>query len=194
MRWVIGIDEAGRGPLAGPISVGAVAIPIEQNKWSLWKELKDSKKLSEKQREIWFEKIKTSDVLNSVAMVRASTIDRVGIVRSAVMATKRCIQSLSMDPNDTKVFLDWGLSAPDEWTQEQFVKGDERFPAIALASIVAKVSRDRHLCALARQFPEYDFDKHKGYGTKAHYDAIRQHGACSVHRHTFLGNACPNTN
>lgn len=185
MSWIIGIDEAGRGPLAGPIAVGVVAMPVEKNEWRHWIGLKDSKQLSEKQREIWHAKIKISDVLHSVAIVGARVIDRVGITHAASVATLRAIARLGLKPNEAVVFLDWGLMIPDIWQQKQFVKGDENIPAIALASIVAKVTRDRYMCQVAKKFPRYGFEQHKGYGTRAHYDAITLHGTCPLHRLSF---------
>jgi len=186
MRWVIGIDEAGRGPLAGPIAVGAVAIPVQKNEWKFWEGLKDSKRLNEKQREYWFEKLWTSDVHSSVSLVGAAVIDRVGITRAAQTATMRSIMRLALTPEQATVQLDRGLSVPSIWQQEQLVKGDERIPVIALASIVAKVTRDRHMIRLAKQFPAYGFERHKGYGTHAHYLALDRHGPCTLHRQTFL--------
>jgi ribonuclease HII len=186
MLWVIGIDEAGRGPLAGPISVGAVAIPIEKNNWKFWQGLKDSKQLSAQQRSLWFQKIKEADILHAVAMVGARIIDKKGIVYAAQIAVTRSIHRLHISSKEAAVLLDWGLSAPDIWEQERFKKGDERIPAIALASIVAKVTRDHHMTRLAKKFPEYHFERHKGYGTRAHYDALARHGSCNIHRRTFL--------
>lgn len=186
MEWVIGIDEVGRGPLAGPIAVGAVALPVAQNDWKFWEGLRDSKQLSEKQREAWYLKLKEAGTRYSVSMVGAEVIDESGLTQAAALAARRSIGRLDLKSIEANVLLDWGLSAPPEWQQEKFVKGDERFPVIALASIAAKVTRDRYMCLMAEKFPGYGFEKHKGYGTSAHYSVIALNGVCSLHRRTFL--------
>lgn len=190
MRWVIGVDEAGRGPLAGPIAVGAVAIRMERNEWKYWNGLKDSKQLSEKAREEWLVRIKRTpdrEIRYACSMASARIIDREGIVRAAKQATARAIKRLGLSPKDTAVLLDRGLSAPDAWEQEQYTKGDERIPVIALASVVAKVTRDRVMVRLGKKHPEYGFEVHKGYGTAAHQKAIRTHGPIlGVHRTLFI--------
>ncbi len=187
MHWVIGIDEVGRGPLAGPIAVGAVAILLSENEWSCWEGLKDSKKLSEKRREAWYALMDERKINRAVSMVSAATIDKVGIAHAAKSAAAHAIARLNLTPNIARVLLDHGLKVPAEWEQEQFVKGDERFPAIALASIFAKVTRDRYMVSLAEKFPAYGFDQHKGYGTAHHYAALKKHGPTPLHRRTFLG-------
>ncbi|MBP9669022.1 MAG: ribonuclease HII [Candidatus Pacebacteria bacterium] len=185
--WVIGIDEVGRGPLAGPIAVGAVALPIAQNEWVYWEGLKDSKKLSEKHREEWYARIKRDALRCAVAQVSAAIIDEKGITYAARLATQRAIQRLAIEAHEARVMLDKNLKAPVEWDQEEFVKGDERFPVIALASIAAKVTRDRYMCRLHAQDTRYGFDQHKGYGTKMHYAALREFGPTEIHRKSFLG-------
>ena len=186
MQWIIGVDEAGRGPLAGPVSVGAVALPVHLNEWSAWGGLKDSKQLSEKKREEWFLRISTGGVRHSVALVSAQVIDAAGIVSAVKNAAAQAVDMLHLSPQEAKVLLDKNIRLPEVWEQEEFIKGDERIPAIALASIVAKVTRDRYMCTLAEALPQYGFERHKGYGTKAHYVALREHGLSSAHRKTFL--------
>ena len=186
MRWVIGIDEAGRGPLAGPIAVGAVAIPLEQNRWSFWSGLKDSKQLSEEQREAWFARMRDENMLRAVSLINSAVIDAIGLTRAATRGCTQVLKQLDIEPVEGYIMADWGLSIPWTWRQERLVKGDERIPAIALASIVAKVTRDHHMLKAAKRFPEYGFAQHKGYGTELHYKALKKHGPCPIHRQSFL--------
>lgn len=188
MKWVIGIDEVGRGPLAGPVAIGAVALPANLNEWKDWEGLKDSKKLSEKRREEWYEKVSGDNrIIWSVSSSGARIIDSRGIVPAIREATKRAIEKLNLNPKDAVVVLDRGLLVPEIWTQEQFTKGDEQIPAIALASIMAKVTRDKYMISISAEYSLYGFEKHKGYGTKAHMQAIREHGfAEGIHRKTFI--------
>lgn len=196
MQWLIGIDEAGRGALAGPVCVGAVLYPSDFD----WKEafslitkrgeprLRDSKQLSAQQRSILFEYIATHARLkHSHAFVSAESIDTIGIVNAAHEAAAIAINALGANPERGQVVLDAGLRAPQKWQQESFVRGDETIPAISFASIVAKVSRDRHMEELALSHAPYGFDGHKGYGTQAHLQAIRKFGMLPfIHRKTFL--------
>lgn len=187
MRYIIGVDEAGRGPLAGPIAVAAVCMPIELNAWQHWEALADSKKLSEEKRAKWREQIGADGrLVSSVAMVSAPVIDREGITRAAALAAARAIARLARTPTNTHILLDAGLRAPETWQQEAFVRGDETIPAIALASIVAKTKRDAYMLRAAKRYPHYGFAQHKGYGTKAHQAAILKHGPCELHRRTFI--------
>ncbi len=188
MRWIIGIDEVGRGPLAGPIAVGAVALPPHLQDWKHWEGLKDSKRLSEKKRWAWRGRLldEGACVRHAVHMVDARTIDERGIQYAARIAASEALRALGIHPHEGEVFLDYGLAVPQEWKQEQFVKGDERFPAIALASIMAKVARDEYMTSLDAQFPHYTFGTHKGYGTLEHRKAIQKHGLVrEIHRWTF---------
>lgn len=186
MRYVIGIDEAGRGPLAGPVSVGAIRIPARLNSWKRFRNLRDSKHLSEKQRESWFASIRSDGrIRHARAMVGARTIDRIGIVRAGNLAVARALRRLK-PARQTMVLLDAGLRAPRRFEkQESIIHGDETIPVIALASVVSKVVRDRALCRLAKRYPHYRFEVHKGYGTKAHYRALAKHGLSLIHRRTF---------
>lgn len=194
MRYLIGVDEAGRGALAGPVCVGAVLLPEDFD----WREvfaliarrgrprLRDSKQLSAQQREILFDHIEAHGRLRHVAaFVDAKTIDEIGISNAARHAAAVALAELRISPPRVRVLLDAGLSVPDEWEQESFIKGDERIPAIALASIVAKVMRDRLMQDYADEYEPYGFDVHKGYGTVRHRRAIRAHGLSALHRATF---------
>lgn len=194
MRYLIGIDEAGRGALAGPVCVGAVLYPEDLD----WREafslvtrrgkprLRDSKQLSAQQREILFEYIEAHGRLRHVAaLVDARTIDEIGIANAARQAAAVAVQGLRISPARATVLLDAGLSVSDMWKQESFIKGDERIPAIAFASIVAKVTRDRLMQDYALEYSPYSFEIHKGYGTLKHRQAIRKHGLSELHRATF---------
>lgn len=194
-KYIIGIDEVGRGPIAGPVAVGAfVAAPFVLGKGSGifdLDNLRDSKQLSAAQRDAWL--LKIGEVLRrgiiryAVSMVSAAEIDRIGISSAIKQAVGDCFATLQADPSESRVLLDGGLLAPVEFKfQETIIKGDELEPAIALASIVAKVRRDRLMIRLAAKYPNYGFETHKGYGTKKHYAAIEKFGLCDLHRKSFL--------
>lgn len=196
-RSVVGIDEAGRGPLAGPVAVGAAMVRGDRLKVSGFKKwckgLKDSKKLSEKKREEWFEKMKVAEregwLTFAVVMVSAREIDRHGIAPSISRALTQALTKLNADPARTLVLLDGGLKAPEEFAfQKTIIKGDEKESIISLASIAAKVSRDRLLKRLAKRYPGYGLEVHKGYGTAAHRSAMRRHGLSAIHRKSFCRN------
>lgn len=191
---VIGVDEAGRGALAGPVCVGVVLFPLDLD----WREafslitkrgvpkLRDSKKLSAQQRTILYEHIVEHGRLkHAAALVDAQTIDAIGIVNAAYEATAIAIAQLGISSDSAQVLLDAGLRAPSEWKQKSFVRGDETIPAISFASIVAKVTRDRFMEELARSYVPYHFEEHKGYGTLAHRKAIAHEGLSDVHRASF---------
>lgn len=179
---IIGIDEAGRGPLAGPLAIGIVAAPNDIDLLSEFPGLNDSKKLSEKKREVLFQLLESHPTVSfKVEWVSAQDIDTHGLTKPIEEAIARGLRDLS-----GKVYLDGLLKAPPSYEQETVVGGDALIPAIMLASIAAKVSRDRLMEDLDEIYPPYGFKKHKGYGTKAHYDAIREHGLCDEHRRLFL--------
>jgi ribonuclease HII len=191
MKLMLGIDEAGRGPVAGPVSVGVVAVEENFDLFSVFPGLNDSKQLSEKKREILFEILKQQVALGNVQfrvnLSSAHMIDENGIVRAVRSALDAGVRELLPEPIHGKVFLDGALRAPDEYIQETVIGGDGIIPAIMLASVAAKVVRDRLMVSeVAKQFPVYGFEKHKGYGTKAHYAAIAEYGLCDEHRRTFL--------
>lgn len=183
-KWHIGIDEAGRGPLAGPVSVGAVMVPNDFD-FSIFKNLKDSKKLSEAKREEFFEVIK-KNIKFSVVMVSNKIIDKKGISYAIKFAIKTLLKKLHPNVKQTKIFLDGSLKAPEEFVQETIIKGDEKIPVISLASIMAKVTRDRYMKKISKNYPLFDFHVHKGYGTKKHILAIKKHGPSDLHRKTFI--------
>ena len=188
MRYIVGIDEAGRGPLAGPVAVGAVKVREKYNK-NQFRGVRDSKKLSPRERERWFGMAhsarKKGEIDFAVSLVSERVIDKKGIVYAINLGIKRCLEKLSVQEN-SKIFLDGGIRAPDSYPhQETVVKGDEKIPVISLASILAKVTRDRKMIRIAKKYPQYCFDIHKGYGTKRHCQVIRKYGLTEVHRRTF---------
>ena len=186
-KFVIGIDEVGRGPLAGPLTVCAVVKPQR----FIWKNFKDSKKLSPQKREEFFLKFKKLPY--AVSSVSNVLIDKIGMSAAARLAVGRCLtkiknQKLKIKNTDQKlkILLDGSLYAPKTYqNQETIIKGDEKIPIIAVASIIAKVKRDRHMKRMHKIFPEYGFAVHKGYGTKAHQEAIKTNGLCAIHRKSF---------
>ena len=179
-RLIIGIDEVGRGPLAGPVTVAAMIMPRR----SLLRGIKDSKKLSANQRENWFLKLKTSAY--TVSSVGSKSIDTFGISVAVRRAVGRCLKKMDIENKKVKILLDGALYAPRTYeNQETIIKGDEKVPVIAAASIMAKVIRDRTMKRLHKKYPHYGFDLHKGYGTRAHQAAIRTHGLCDIHRKSF---------
>lgn len=193
MQFLIGIDEVGRGPLAGPVAVGVVKVSADFD-WSLIPGVTDSKKLTEAKREEIFvlaRELKKEGLLDfSVAMVGAKYIDEKGIVWAIKAAQGRVLARAAV-PHDAYLKLDGGLKAPQQFQhQETIIKGDQKERVIGLASIVAKVTRDRYMRRIAAlpQFAAYTFATHKGYGTKAHRAAIQTYGLTEQHRKTFCRN------
>jgi ribonuclease HII len=190
MQFVLGVDEAGRGPLAGPVSVGVVAVPDGFDVAKEFPGVADSKKLSEKKREKLFEMLKAraanGDVRFAVEFESADTIDREGIAVAVRRAVSRGVNALAPDAALVRVQLDGALRAPSEYAQETIINGDELIPIISLASIAAKVTRDRLMVELSAQYPLYGFEKNKGYGTRAHYEMLRKYGLCVIHRRSFI--------
>ena len=191
----IGIDEAGRGPLAGPVAVGAVAFKMKDKSRlkRVFKKIrgKDSKKLTAREREVWFEIIKTEEKKGNlqfaVSFVGARIIDKKGIVFAIKTALASSLRKINVNPKTTKILLDGGLHAPQKYQhQKTIIKGDESELSISLASIAAKVLRDRKMVRLAQKYPAYGFDKHKGYGTKYHCERILKHSPSCEHRVSFL--------
>ncbi|MDO8575251.1 MAG: ribonuclease HII [bacterium] len=197
----IGIDEAGRGPLAGPVSVGAF-IFLKKSAKKLFNGVKESKQLREEKREEWFLKIdkakKAGLVDFSVKLISNKIIDDKGLSFAIKKGLSGALSSVvgknekkkdKKDKKDFFVLLDGGLKAPADYlNQKTIIKGDEKIQVIALASICAKVLRDRYMRKISLKFPEYKFDIHKGYGTKGHYDAIKKFGILDIHRKSFLKN------
>ena len=177
---ICGVDEAGRGPLAGPVCAAAVILPDGYEIPGL----NDSKQLSDKKRRELFPVIQEEAIAYGIAMVDEKTIDAVNILNATFMAMKDAISQLSVRPDlaliDGNRTTDFGVEVIP------VVKGDARDASIAAASILAKVTRDRFMEEMDKQYPEYGFAIHKGYGTRRHYDAIREYGMCPIHRKTFL--------
>jgi ribonuclease HII len=189
IQCIIGIDEAGRGPLAGSVAVGAVLVPLDFD-LSIIKGVRDSKKLSEKARENIFENVRElteSSLLRfAVATSSSAYIDSHGIVPAIKRALAETLSRFEVDPNNCRVLLDGSLSAPAEYIhQETIIRGDDIEPIISLASIMAKVTRDRFMRKTAAKYPAYGFETHKGYGTLAHRRAIAEHGLSDIHRASF---------
>ena len=179
---VCGIDEAGRGPLAGPVFAAAVILPEDLGDLGI----NDSKKLSEKKRDALFDIIKEKAIAWSVASASEAEIDEINILNATFLAMKRAVEGLSVKPD---VALVDGNRKPKTGIEEiTLVKGDAKSISIAAASILAKVSRDRYLLGLHEKYPEYQFNKHKGYPTALHYEMIKEHGISPVHRLSFLKN------
>ncbi len=179
-RFIAGIDEAGRGPLAGPVSAAAVILPRDFS----CELLDDSKKLTEKRRELLYEELTTrEDIVWALSFADAREIEQVNILRATHAAMGRSAEGLSQRPDFCLID---GLPVKGfGFPSEGIVKGDGKSLSIAAASIIAKVSRDRLMYEYAEQYPEYGFDRHKGYGTKAHLEALREYGPCPIHRKTF---------
>jgi ribonuclease HII len=180
VKLVAGVDEAGRGPLAGPVAAAAVVLPAG------WRcpGLDDSKKLGAARRERLFEAI-TADasVAWSLAWAEPEEIDRINILRATHAAMARAVSGLAVAVDHCLID---GLPVRGfAWTHDGIVKGDGKSLSIAAASIIAKVSRDRRMLEFAREFPQYGFERHMGYGTKAHLEALRVHGPCRLHRRSF---------
>jgi len=203
MRFLLGVDEAGRGPLAGPVAVGVVAVPERFVVMREFPGIADSKQLSPLAREKLFAllqaRVWSGDIRFCVRYTGAARIDVWGMTRATASAVARGVRSITKElgsPTSNwksdfqvpiiRILLDGSLKAPAEYRQQTIIGGDEAVPIIALASIVAKVARDRLMTRLAKQFPEYGFEQHKGYGTPAHYAALATHGPCTIHRLSFL--------
>ena len=189
---ILGIDEAGRGPLAGPVAVGIAAVKPDFD-WGLLPYVNDSKLLTERKRKAVFmeafELQRKKMLWYTVSMVSAPIIDRVGIVPSIRLAIKRGLDRLQLNPEHVEVKLDGSLVAPKEFIhQETIIKGDQKEKVIGLASILAKVTRDKHMQMLSRRYPLYALHEHKGYGTEAHRNALRNYGPSEVHRLSFIHN------
>ena len=177
---ICGVDEAGRGPLAGPVCAAAVILPPETELPGL----NDSKKLSEKRREQLFPEIQQIALAWSVAFASVEEIEERNILGATMLAMNRAIAGLSLTPD--LALIDGNRNKEIEVPSRCVVHGDARCASIAAASILAKVSRDHLMLELAREYPQYGFEKHKGYGTKAHYAALREYGPCPAHRPSFL--------
>lgn len=177
---VCGIDEAGRGPLAGPVYAAAVILP----KGHIVEDVNDSKKISEKKRDLLFDKIIDECVCYSIGTASEQEIDEINILQATFLAMRRAVAGLEIKPD---IALVDGNKKPGlDIAEQTIVKGDSKSANIAAASIIAKVSRDRYMLEMAEKYPEYQFEKHKGYGTKLHYEMLEKYGISPIHRKTFL--------
>lgn len=190
--YLVGIDEVGRGPLAGPVTLASFALHrdyFDEVEGRL-RGITDSKKLSEKKREHFFSQIKQlvdeGKLIIVVASSSAKMIEKDGIIAALNSALRRTLKPHS--PESSFVFLDGSLKAPPSFAQETIVKGDVKNWLIGAASVVAKVSRDRYMQRMAKRYPEYAFEQHKGYGTRIHRDALARYGVCELHRKSWIKN------
>lgn len=177
---VCGVDEAGRGPLAGPVCAAAVILPEGLEIPCL----NDSKKLSDKKRRALYDVIVAEAVSYGIAMASEQEIDEINILQATFNAMERAMEQLSVRP--ALALIDGNRERPFPVPVQTVIRGDGLSANIAAASILAKVTRDRYMEEMAERYPEYGFAVHKGYGTRAHYDALRQYGPCPIHRRTFL--------
>jgi ribonuclease HII len=192
--YIVGIDEVGRGPIAGPLLVCACAIREGVDVLPLFpkNKLRDSKKLSEKVRIAIVEKLGDftlkKDIVFGLGEISAKDIDDLGLTQAIQKAVELALCSIHHQgvPQDSFIFLDGSLHAKEEYQQETIIRGDEKVTSIALASIFAKVTRDSYMREVAKEYPLYGFENHVGYGTRAHYEAISTHGLSIFHRKSFL--------
>lgn len=180
--YIAGIDEAGRGPLAGPVVAGAVILP--RNCSILY--LNDSKQVSAKKRDVLYEEIRDKALSYGIGIVSPERIDEINILQATYEAMRLAIDEMALSPD---LLLVDAVTIPNVSTRQiGIVKGDAKSVSIAAASILAKVTRDRMMVEYSGKYPEYGFDRHKGYGSQAHVDAIRKYGPCPIHRKTFIRN------
>jgi ribonuclease HII len=177
---VCGVDEAGRGPLAGPVCAAAVLLPPELEIAGL----NDSKKLTPAKREALYEEICANALSCGIAFASVAEIEWLNILGATYLAMNRAIAQL--DPAPALALIDGNRNTGIEWESRCIVGGDAKCASIAAASILAKVTRDRYMLQMAERYPQYGFAEHKGYGTKAHYAALREFGPCEIHRPSFL--------
>jgi ribonuclease HII len=177
--FVAGVDEAGRGPLAGPVIAGAVILAPGQNTEGLT----DSKKLSEKKRDYWYNRLREESFAWALGCAQAHEIDALNILQASLLAMKRAVLALS--PLPTMIKVDGNQTLDLSMPCEAIIKGDLTVPAISAASVIAKVTRDREMVALSIKYPEYGFAQHKGYPTRLHKEALKKWGPCLHHRKSF---------
>jgi ribonuclease HII len=191
-KYLVGVDEAGRGPLAGPVAVGVVVVPFDFD-FDCIPGVGDSKKVSPKNREAIFRRarqLQKEKGLNfAVVLVSSAYIDKKGIAHAVTSGIEKGFQKLNLDPRSTEVRLDGLLHAPAIFKKQQtIIKGDAQEKVIGLASILAKVTRDRYLVQIAKKYPAFGFEIHKGYGTLMHRHAIKRYGLSKIHRRSFCQN------
>lgn len=182
-KYIAGVDEAGRGPLAGPVCVASVIMPLDEDKILI--DVNDSKKLSEKKREFLFDKIIDLAISYKIEMIDEDTIDEINILNATKLGMKNSI--LGLDTKPDIVLID-AVKLDIDCRTNPIIHGDAISYNIACASILAKVTRDRYIKEISDTYPEYNFAKNKGYGTKEHIEALKKYGACKIHRETYLKN------
>ncbi len=180
-EMLAGIDEAGRGPLAGPVVCACVIMPLEEDK--IIDGINDSKKLSPKKREMLYDKIIERAICYKIVEIDEKTIDEINILNATKLGMVKALNGLNIKPD--RVLID-AVKIDSEVSQENIIKGDALSYNIASASILAKVYRDRLMDEMDKLYPQYGFKKHKGYGTKAHIEALKKYGECPIHRQTFI--------
>lgn len=185
IKYIAGMDEVGRGPLAGPVVCACVIMPLDDD--MIIEGIDDSKKLSEKKRVALAEKIKEVAIAYKICEVSPEEIDEINILQATIKCMIACVEGMEIKP---EMLLVDAVKADFGVPTESIIKGDALSYSIGAASILAKVYRDNLMCEYAELYPEYGFEKHKGYGTKAHIDAIKAVGACPIHRKTFIKNFC----
>lgn len=178
---IAGTDEAGRGPLAGPVVIACVIMPLEQEK--IIDGVNDSKKLTAKKRQELYPKILKNALSYSIVEIDNCTIDQINILNATKLGMKQALESLSIKP---EIILTDAVKIDTDIIQENIVKGDSKSYNIACASILAKVYRDNLMEAFDKEYPQYQFSKHKGYGTKLHIENLKKFGKCKIHRDTFI--------
>ncbi len=179
-RVICGVDEAGRGCLCGRVYAGAVVLPSDYKN----SELNDSKKLSEKKRETLYSQIVKDALYYGVGFAEVEEIEQINILNAAMLAMRRAVDALGVTVDIA--LIDGNTARGFECKTRTVIKGDSISPSIAAASVLAKVSRDRYICDLAKKYPQYGFEKHKGYCTRAHTEALHKYGPCDIHRMSFL--------
>lgn len=181
-KLICGTDEAGRGPLAGPVYAAAVILPDGLDDLCI----NDSKKLSERKREALFDEIISRSTAWGIASASEKEIDELNILNAAMLAMRRAVEAMEVSPDF--IITDGNRCPGTPYPEMPVIKGDAKSISIAAASILAKVARDRYMKELAQEYPEYEFEKHKGYPTRLHYEKIREYGILPVHRLSFLKN------
>ena len=180
---IAGIDEAGRGPLAGPVCVAIVIMPLDEDK--IISKINDSKKLTEKVRNQLYDEIISTAIDYHIELIDENTIDEINILNATKLGMKNCIDKINTRPD---VVLIDAVKIDTSIVSESIIKGDALSYNIAAASILAKVTRDRLMLELAKEYPDYAFEKHKGYGTKDHINRLIEYGPCKIHRKSFIKN------
>lgn len=181
VKYIAGVDEVGRGPLAGPVVCAAVIMPLEED--ALVIGVDDSKKLSEKKREQLAEEIKSRALCYTIIEIDEKTIDEINILEATKLGMKKAIETLAIPPEI--VLTDGNMTIDTHFPQHSVIHGDALSYSIGAASIIAKVYRDNLMDEFAKTYPQYAFDKNKGYGTAAHIQGIKEYGLCPIHRRTF---------